>query len=664
MSRVSDRHLSPRNGHTLMAGLGARISGCASQKEESLEDQTDHNKEVITDMYSAGPIEYLIIATKGKGERIDRPELTDIEAEFRKRYLDVFVWEDLGRLVRGVEAVRLLGIAVDHGTRVIVPNDNIDTADESWEEDAIKACSIHVAHQTHTSRRLKHKLANRFVKHGGAMSRPIAGYVVPKGVKSFDDWLKDPRFDVRSNPQADPWIYDGIKLLRETQNFTAVADMLNARGVAVGPYCRRKTWDGAMVRRFYGNPLLKGQAVRKRRHSVKVHESGVRKSVLNPKGPLNYACPHLAYFDADEHDDLQQLLKDRNSRYKRAPDHGVDPLTRVPRKRTRFPGQHGRCWYCGYHHVWGGNGVTENLMCSNARLRQCWNSVGYDGALFAGRLVDVIKAELYGLDGFDSQYRELIEQSGGNDRGEIARRWERLQQDELELAKRRERFVEAIDKFGVQPMFEAKLQEIEADERKARLQRRALERVGQERLQVPKSMTALRQKLEEEFLGAAHDSPEFGDLLRKLCPDVFVYLVRLCDGGGLLPRAYVRLTLDGIVPDARLVPGLDGLLRREATLDLFDIPQRERIRADAVRWQATGLKPKAIAAQIAATTGERPTATAVQNALKLQERMIGLGLSSPWVTVLEPPTDLPKLRRHRNAKYRFTPLDGYARPPV
>ncbi len=84
MSRVSERNLSPRNGYTLMAGLGARISGCASQKDERLEDQTDHNKEVITDLY-AGPVEYLIIATKGKGERLDRPELAEIEAKFRHR---------------------------------------------------------------------------------------------------------------------------------------------------------------------------------------------------------------------------------------------------------------------------------------------------------------------------------------------------------------------------------------------------------------------------------------------------------------------------------------------------------------------------------------------------------------------------------------------------
>jgi hypothetical protein len=188
MHRVSDRNLTPRNGHTLMAGLGARISGCSNQKEESLEDQTDHNKEVVADLYT-GLTEYLIIATKGKGERLDRPELAQIEAEFRKGYLDLFVWEDLGRLVRGVEAVRLLGIAVDHGVRVIVRNDNIDTANDTCEADAIKACADHVAHQSHTSRRLKHKLTNRFLKNGGAMARPIAGYVVPDAAETYDDWL-------------------------------------------------------------------------------------------------------------------------------------------------------------------------------------------------------------------------------------------------------------------------------------------------------------------------------------------------------------------------------------------------------------------------------------------------------------------------------------------
>lgn len=663
MSRVSDRNLSPRNGHTLMAGLGARISGCAKQREMSLEDQTDHNKEVVTDYYT-GPVEYLIVATKGKGEQLDRPELAQIEAEFRKGYLDVFVWEDLGRLVRGVEAVRLLGIAVDHGIRVIVPNDNIDTANESWEPDAIKACADHVAHQQHTSRRLKHKLKNRFVKFGGAMARPTAGYIVPEGAKTYDDWLKDPSFDVNSNPDADAWIYDGAKLLRESLNCTAVADMFNARGISPGPYCRNKVWSGAMVRRFYGGTLLKGQAMRCRKHTVKFHETGKRKSVNNPKGPVYYPCPHLAYFDADEFDELQALLAGKNAHYRRKLVAGIDPRLRVPKKRTRFPGQHGRCWYCGFHHVWGGNGVTDNLMCSNARQWHCWNSVGYDGALAVQKVVDVIKAELYRLDGFDDQYRELVERAGSGDQSEVARRWERLKLDESELPKRRERFVEAIDKYGVQPMFDAKLKEIETDERKTRLERRDLERLGQERLEVPESTIVLRQMLEDEIAGAAYDTPEFGDLLRKLCPDFFVYLVRLCDGGHFLPRAKIKLTLDGIVPDAAAVPGLGGFLQREATLDLFELPQRERIRPDAVLWEEAGLGPKAIAAKIAETTRERPTATAVQNALALHERMIALGLTSPLVQVLMPPDDYPKLRRHKNAKYQFVPLDGYVPPTL
>lgn len=663
MSRTSDRELKPRNGHTLMAGLGARISGCSRQKEESLEDQTDHNREIVSDQYE-GAIAYLIIATKGKGERLDRPELAQIEAEFRKGYLDIFVWEDLGRLVRGIEAVRLLGIAVDHGTRVIVPNDNIDTANESWEADAIKACAVHVSHQEHSSRRVKHKKRNRFLKHGGSTGVPIAGYLVPEGAKGYDDWRKDPRSDPRSNPDADPWIYDGKRLLRETLNCSAVADMFNARGIAPGPYCDKTEWDGVMVRRFYSNPLLKGQAQWNKKHTVKNHESGQRRSKTNPKGPVFYACPHLAYFDEDEFDELELSLTDRNSNRGRKPVDGADPRLNVPKKRTRFPGQHGRCWYCGYHHVWGANGITDNLMCSNARHWRCWNSVGYDGGLLVTRLTDFITGELQRLDGFDDQYRDLVERAGTNGQDDVTRLWERLQCEESELKKARENLLEAIEQLGPEQMFKDKLTVIKNNELKLRIQRQSLERRGRERLHIPESTIVLRQMLQDEFAGAAHDSHEFADLLRKVCPDVFVHLVRLCDGGHFLPRARVWVTLDGIMPDAALIPGLDGLLRREVTFDLFELTQRERIRSDAVQWKVTGLGPKAIAAKIAETTVERPTATAVQNALALDARMKTLGLFSPLINVLEPPDDYTKLRRHKNGKYKFTPLVGYIPPPL
>ena len=253
MAKTSDEKLIPKNGHTLVVGIVARISGCANQKELSLADQVDHSKEVVTDLYT-GTVEYRTIATKGKGEALDRPELAEIEAELKKGELDLFVFEDLGRLVRGSEAVRLLGVGVDHGTRTLAPNDGLDTAEETWEQDALQACAEHVGHNAHTSKRLKYKLMNRFIKFGGAPGRPIYGYIVPEGVRTYDGWMID--------VNATNVILEGARRLMETFNYSAVADWFNTEKIPPGPYCRRPTWNGAMVRRFYANPLLKGLAER------------------------------------------------------------------------------------------------------------------------------------------------------------------------------------------------------------------------------------------------------------------------------------------------------------------------------------------------------------------------------------------------------------------
>ena len=145
-----NRSLSPHNGHTLKVLIVARISGCQSQKEMSLDDQIDHAKEVIAEIYD-GSVDFRVISTKGKGERLDRPELQEIEELLRSGKLDVLVMEDVGRLIRGGAAVRLWGIAVDHRTRCIAPNDYVDTENEQWEEGLLSACRDHVSHQSSKS---------------------------------------------------------------------------------------------------------------------------------------------------------------------------------------------------------------------------------------------------------------------------------------------------------------------------------------------------------------------------------------------------------------------------------------------------------------------------------------------------------------------------------
>ena len=116
------RKMTPRNGHTLVAFLMNRISGCANQKEDSLKDQNDNGRATVAEYYD-GPVEFRALSTKGKGERLDRPELEELDAQLRSREIDLLFAEDLGRIIRGGGAARLCGLAVDCGTRVISPRD-------------------------------------------------------------------------------------------------------------------------------------------------------------------------------------------------------------------------------------------------------------------------------------------------------------------------------------------------------------------------------------------------------------------------------------------------------------------------------------------------------------------------------------------------------------
>lgn len=641
--------LVPRNEHTLVVGVVARISGGANQKELSLDDQIDHAKQVVVELYD-GPVEYRVISTTGKGERLDRPELAELEALIRSGELDLLIAEDIGRIVRGTEASWLCGIAVDHGTRVIAPNDCIDTAEDAWEADVISACRDHAGHNAHTSKRLKQKLMNRFKLGRGATARPIYGYIVPDGAKTYGDWQK--------NPAATEVYREWFLRLKEDRNCAAVADELNANKIPTGPYARRKTWDGKMVRRVTCNPLLKGSPGRGFKHTIKHHESGRRVSVKNLDGPTFREYPNLAHVDPDLFDEVNRLLDEDNKGFGRKPVNGADPLCGRPKKRTRFPGQHARCWYCGRQYVWGGNGITENLMCSGSREWKCWNSVGFSGASAAAGVTEALGRELERLDGFDAQLRGLVEEAGRRGGSDTDRRWADLHTEEATAAAERANLLKAILRYADEPMLDEKLAELKGEDKRLARARQELERLRDRAPQLPGSVAELRQAFEDAFRGLAADSPEFGTVLRQVVPQFHVYLVRMCDGGHPLPRARVTLSLAGLVPDAGRAPAVAALLTCNITVDLFTPLQRERIRAESVRLAADGLDQREIARRLP----EPATQAGVSQALALDRRMRALGLDTPYMLMDGPPSDYPKLRRHQNLKYEFEPLPGYSPP--
>lgn len=654
MSYREENELKPRNGHTLVVGILGRISGCVNQKELSLEDQVDHGKQVVYEMYD-GEIDFRTITTKGKGERLDRPELLEIENWLNSDELDLLIVEDLGRLVRGPAAHRLCGIAVDHGTRVISPNDFIDTNNENWEDDVLDACKEHLKHNTQTSLRLKHKLMNRFEKYGGATPCPIAGYIKPENAKSYSDWVK--------KEDATIFIREGLQILKRTLNGEAVAEYFNENGFSPGPYCSKDQWDGRMVLRFYRNPTLKGFPQRGDKHSIKHHETGRRISVRNPNGPRYREEPHLAFFSPDEIDPVLKALAEKNANYKRKKNqNGTDSRHRVPKKRTRAFGQHATCFYCGFHYVWGGNGMTNNLMCSNSREWHCWNSVGFNGPEAAQKLLEVVLDSVATLDEIDSQFREIVQQTHAGGPEKLLARENQLNREEEDIERERaklKKFFKEIDDIDGDFLSEM-LAELKGREKQLLLDRRALEHARSRQLDLPKSTLELKGILQHHLEDVDIHSHEFGDLIRELVPEIHVYLVRLIDGGHLLPRAKICLNLAGSIPDAAASTELQQLLSRELTLDLFEPPQRELIRPEAVRLAAAGLEQREIARRL----DGNPTQTAVWKALKLHQQMLEQGLTSPYIFLDEPPDDYKKLRRHKNKKYSFQAKAGYQRPPL
>jgi hypothetical protein len=653
MLRRFIKEIRPRNGHTLVVLIVCRISGCAKQKELSLDDQEDNAKELIRGMYQ-GNIEFVVIATTGKGEHLDRPELADVEAAMRSKIYDFAVFDDLSRLIRGEYAKTLLGIGKDHGTRSLCIQDGIDTDDHTWEEDALAACCENVAHQNRTSSRIKQKSMNRFLKFGGPTGRLIATYTAPEGAKTYNEWRKLDEFT--------PLIKQGREILlgEDGPNFQVVADFFADNGIPLGPYTRLGKWHDTLVRNFYTNPLLKGWPQRGYKRTTKINENGHRPSRVSPEGPEYYHAPHLAHLSEEEFDSLNAYLKAANAHMGRKKVNGVDPIAGRSRAASRFPGLHSVCWYCGFHHVWGANGIKDNLMCRNAREWHCWHSIGFSGPEFTAQVSRLICEQLSLLQGFDAQFAGLVDQARDQLSAQNTDQWDLLRHDQMKFQREKENLQAVIKEMGLRPMLKETIERLEQDEQRLLIRQHQLEHRAARAPRLPTSMSSMAEMLSEEFRKQATDSPKFSDLLRVLVPDVYVYAVRLCDGGHLWPRAKIRLDLGGKFPDLNLVPGVGDVLKRDFTIDLFGPKQRERIREESVRLDATGLGVKAIAAKIK----ERPAYQAVSNALALQKQMDALGIRSPYVTVFEPPEDYPKVRRHKNERYKFQPREGYVRPEL
>ncbi len=632
--------LAPRNG-SLLRVLGiARIS-TLNQDPKSLADQEALLRKWVEDRYDA-QVEWTFVRGQGSGECVDRKQVAEAEDYVDSHRYDVVIMEDLGRHMRRARAIDFCESCEDAETRLIAINDDIDTCKE-WRLHAFFAAMKHEQSNKDTSLRIKRSLRHRFVQ-GEALQLPTFGVIKAPGAKSDEDLQKD--------PVAEPIYAEWFRKLDDGASFSEVADWLNDSNVPVGPHCRKNKWDGPMVGRVTRNPILKGIRERNNRKSKRVNKTGKYKSVkAPPEERLVRPCPHLAFFDPAYYDRVVAKVNARNAKYRRNGADGVDLRQNVPKKRTRFPGQCIYCGICGRLFVFGGHGQTDHLMCSGAREYKCWNSVSVDGPLAAQKISETILSHVEKLDDFDAAFLELIREEGRKlDLVKVTRL-----QELNTLIDQRQREIQNLLKFirsGVESVsIGADLRKLESELAGYRSEKDELEDSQDDSLTIP-SVEEIRIMAWQELQNLDRESFEFAGLMRKIVKDLHVFPYRLCDGKDFVLRATMRLQLANLLPEKRLQEAMRQPLERIVTVDLFAPPERVayRERVLALRKEKTER----------ATAGELGiTITASQRAAALDRLMRQLGLADPYVRLCEPPMDYPKMRRHCNPRYHFSPIPGY-----
>lgn len=635
----------PRNGHTYQFIVVGRVSDPrpGKQDERSLDDQQALWGQRLRDNVDV-PYQVTVVNGKGSGELLEREEYQRLIDLVESRKFDAVFAEDLGRVVRRIHAHLFGELCEDTDTRLVAPNDRVDTAQPGWREASIFSAFHHERSNRDTSERIKRTHRNRFM-NGGCLRDLRFGWLKPPGAKSDADLQKD--------PAAEPIYREWFRMLDEDDaTFADVARWLKKMNVPLPPGARGDQWTGRLVANHTFNPQLKGIRERNNRTSKRVNKSG---KYVSRKAPpellLTRKVPHMAFFSEAYHDRVVGKVRERNRKYRRTDNPADDPCLNRPKKLTRYPGRVTFCWICGWPFVWGGHGQTDHMMCSGAREHRCWNGATFDGTAAAGRISSAVLAEVQSFPGFDPAFLAMLEEQG---RYLDTQRQARIAELTNALAKLEHgiaNLVAFVRDLHPSAGISEELRRLEQEKARVAGELELVRNTVASVVRIP-PLSEIQALVQESLNGLGAADAEFAVVMRKLVPRIVVFPVRLCDGGAMVLRAKFRLEIANLLPDRSTAELLRQPLARTVTVDLFDPPQRELFRQRILAARALGQTERNAAAACGITI------TAAQRAAALQRKIDELKLADPYVPVSQPPEDLPKLRRHHHADYRFEPLPG------
>ena len=616
------------------------------QDEKSLDDQLKlGTKQAIAEYGKNTKIEN--ISSQGSGERLDRVEYTEVLEKAESGEYDAIICEDLGRIVRRFGAVTLCEIAEDAGTRVIAINDNVDTQDPNYRPSAAFAAIRHEACNEDTSRRIRRSLVGRF-ESGILPLRLIAGYdVIDEGKPLLEVNVRPTEFS--RNIVAE--IFDRLD---QGQSLERVAERLNEVGFALGPYVRKKQWDGTLVGQYVRNELLMGVRVQNNRTTKRNNRTGRRNSVKAPEEMRKKRdVPQLAIVSSDVWTRVNRKINEANACYR----NGIERArTRQSTRRdTRWPGQHLKCGICGRPFVLGGHGHRERMMCDGARKYQCYNAMSVDRPQLAAAVANKVRNLIVDLPDFDAEWASALKQEARELNSGLRAKIAQLRSDVQKSERKTENLAQAVAQGNLSPTVARLLEQAEAVVLEKSLQVEVLEAELNDEIEVP-TADEVRDLADQTFLSLAVESHDFGDEMRRIITDFYVYPYQLFDGGRIEPRCEFTVDLNNLV-GVHLPSGVDALHFR-CGVDLTADPQRVHFATQVWERIHSGAKQRDVASEL------RITQTAVQKALYFERDRRNRELVEPWLLVSHIKKAAEQFKRVRHRKFRFQPLENFPLLPM
>lgn len=211
--------------------LRALILGRISTEHQNIEniDASYRFVENFIKTIYQGPLDVKYLGERASGMLADRETIVEAKNEIATGTWDLVIAEDISRFYRNpAHQIAFVQNAVDKDTRVICIADNLDTADEHWQNILLYAAVRHGLYVPDVCRRVRRTADNSF-HHGGMVGKVRFGYRKLTKEEADSGQFGTKGLRIIKMEECTPVLQEMKSRILSGHSYAAVADWLTAR---------------------------------------------------------------------------------------------------------------------------------------------------------------------------------------------------------------------------------------------------------------------------------------------------------------------------------------------------------------------------------------------------------------------------------------------------